>query len=438
MAVKLIDLQVIYGVAGAREKFERLVAKLVKAEHPHAEAIRIKRGDDGIDVYVGRFSDPSGIDVFQCKYFWQGVGPSQQKQIRQSFTRVLKSKKFKARTWTLCLPLDLTIDEQAWFETWKAKQASKGITIEAPWTALKLESLLCQEKNRGLKETYFKEAHLTQIREMHGMMQDLIASLAHRLQEETASRDETKKLGALERQAQYVQKFVSSLRDEFIPLVRLKFADAEKQPVQWEVVIRPSWLHDQPWIKSLAACWSALEACQVGPVQMRYPNTTYVRKDNRQDYISGTLATDIEVDCLRFSQKCVFSHMFTVLEDPAFKPGTFVAGDTLIARLTQMFRFAKGLAEKVFDPNDGSVEMTMRLKAIHNRILALLGAFRRGSTCASESELECVQTCNREELLADPDALAIKAAIWFFERFNWQHSAEGALKRIQSDFLRNL
>jgi hypothetical protein len=39
--------------------------------------------------------------VFQCKYFMQGIGPSQQTQIRQSFARVVNSKKAKAGSWTL-------------------------------------------------------------------------------------------------------------------------------------------------------------------------------------------------------------------------------------------------------------------------------------------------------------------------------------------------
>jgi hypothetical protein len=36
MAVRLIDLQLIYGVAGAREKFEELASQLVKGDQPQA------------------------------------------------------------------------------------------------------------------------------------------------------------------------------------------------------------------------------------------------------------------------------------------------------------------------------------------------------------------------------------------------------------------
>jgi hypothetical protein len=296
MAVKLIDLQVLYGVAGAREKFERLIAKLLKAEHPQAVTIRVKQGDDGIDVYIGRFSDPAGIDVFQCKYFPQGVGESQRKQIRQSFTRVLNSKKFKARTWTLCLPLDLASDEQAWFDRWKAKQASMGIAIENPWTALKLEGLLCLEKNRGLKEAYFKEEHLTQVREMHTMMQDLIASLARRLQEEAASRDEARQVGVLERQAQFVERLVGEVRREHVELLR-RANRPGPQPAQWEVVIHPSWVSEHPRFASLRDCLGVLRTCEVGPGQVRYPELRFATHTPGPDWVGGAYAHNGDVEC---------------------------------------------------------------------------------------------------------------------------------------------
>jgi hypothetical protein len=69
MAVKLIDLQLIYGVAGAREQFDELVSKLVKQEHLEAGKVRVGQGDGGIDVYVGELNDPGGIEVYQCKFF---------------------------------------------------------------------------------------------------------------------------------------------------------------------------------------------------------------------------------------------------------------------------------------------------------------------------------------------------------------------------------
>src|SRR5687768_15519744 len=99
MAVKLIDLQLIYGVAGAREKFEDLSSQLVCAEHPAAARPRVSKGDGGIDVHVGELTSPDGIDVYQCKFFPLGLGEDQKGQIRKSFKTCREN--FKVRRWVL-------------------------------------------------------------------------------------------------------------------------------------------------------------------------------------------------------------------------------------------------------------------------------------------------------------------------------------------------
>ncbi len=111
MAVKLIDLQLIYGVAGAREHFDDLASQLVKGELDGAKKIQVKRGDGGIDVYHGELTDPNGIDIYQCKFFPQGLGRSQKAQIEKSFCTCANSGKFHTKSWTLCLPVNLGIEE---------------------------------------------------------------------------------------------------------------------------------------------------------------------------------------------------------------------------------------------------------------------------------------------------------------------------------------
>src|SRR4051812_7775906 len=105
MAVKLIDLQLIYGVAGARDKFEDLVSHLVKGEQPDAGKVRITQGDGGIDVHVGDLTDPAGIDVYQCKFFPQGIGDTQKAQVRDAFHSCRDSTNFKTKKWVLCIPV---------------------------------------------------------------------------------------------------------------------------------------------------------------------------------------------------------------------------------------------------------------------------------------------------------------------------------------------
>jgi uncharacterized protein YjbI with pentapeptide repeats len=157
MPAKLTDLQLIYGAAGAREYFEHLAAQLVKGECPRADKVRTHQGDDGVDVYVGELTDPTGIRVFQCKFFPQKLGKTQKDQIRDSFDRCRRSTEFKVREWVLCVPIDLSLDEKKWFEDWRARQGHTGIAIDDPWGATKLESLLYQDKNKGLREQFFRE-----------------------------------------------------------------------------------------------------------------------------------------------------------------------------------------------------------------------------------------------------------------------------------------
>ncbi len=158
MEVKLTHLQLVYGVAGAREKFEELTAHLIRSERPDAERVRVVRGDGGIDAHEGTLSDPAGVDVYQMKFFPDGVGDSQKAQIRDAFNRARENKGFRMKSWTLCLPIDMSLEEKKWFDNWKATQTHTGIEIRPVWGAFQLEGLLYQEKNRYLREAFFKES----------------------------------------------------------------------------------------------------------------------------------------------------------------------------------------------------------------------------------------------------------------------------------------
>src|SRR5262245_55365206 len=129
MAVKLTHLQLHWGLAGAREKFEDMAAQLIHVERPDSQRVRVVTGDAGLDSFDGSLSDPNGIDVFQVKYFPDGIEKSQKNQIRDSFATAKNSKKFKVKSWTLCLPIDMSADETEWFEGWTKNQASTGIII---------------------------------------------------------------------------------------------------------------------------------------------------------------------------------------------------------------------------------------------------------------------------------------------------------------------
>lgn len=107
--------------AGAREVFEKICTQLLQAMfNDDAHRIRVNRGDDGIDIFVGDFDKE--IDVYQCKYFIDGIGDSQQKQIRESYERAKNSSSYKIKCWYLCLPCELSTKEFVWWSNWKKRK----------------------------------------------------------------------------------------------------------------------------------------------------------------------------------------------------------------------------------------------------------------------------------------------------------------------------
>jgi hypothetical protein len=453
MAVKLIDLQLIYGVAGAREQFDELVSKLVKNEQPEADKVRVEQGDGGIDVYVGELNDPSGIEVYQCKFFPQGLGESQKDQIRKSFQRCRDSDKFTVKRWTLCLPIDLSVDERKWFEDWRSKQASSGIVIADPWGATKLEGLLYQQKNRGSLEAYFRQEHLAQINELHAMLQRLVPDIADRLRQDAAEREQARHSAALARQEDDLAKFVETTRESYLAAVGQAAGKAGfpgKRPAYWEVLIRPSWIPARDQIHTLKECRSVVETCSVRSNGWEYPVLRHGTGTSGQDWVGATRSHGFEVESWRLSQKGAFVHMFPIWDDverageqpqgtrwdlpPGFVPQHFLDIDVATRAFTHIFRFAANLAEKAFDPAEKLVAVTIRLTGTRDRVLITWDDVRRLRECnrATEPALEHTWDCQREELRRVPDDFAIKAAVWFFERFGWHEVSTDVLSQIQS------
>lgn len=144
------------GKDGAREKFERLIAQLVRLQFQTARKIEAKPGDWGLDVVVG---DIDGvISVWQSKFFIDGVGDSQKTQIRDSFKQVVvqaKERGFSVDVWTLCIPVDLDAEALKWWTAWKRKKTREaGVRIEL-WDRTELEGLLLSPDAQAIRAAYF-------------------------------------------------------------------------------------------------------------------------------------------------------------------------------------------------------------------------------------------------------------------------------------------
>lgn len=118
-----------HGPEGSRGVFEDACTKAFSAKYEEAYPIKCNPGDEGIDIYIGDFTQP--IEVYQCKCFFFEIGEVQKKQIRESFKKAVESTSYTMNKWCLCIPKSLTIDETKWWSSWSKRNAKKhDIKIE--------------------------------------------------------------------------------------------------------------------------------------------------------------------------------------------------------------------------------------------------------------------------------------------------------------------
>jgi hypothetical protein len=129
---------------GAREEFARLVAALAEVT-TRVRRIRENPGDWGIDAFAGRLDDGGDVAVWQAKFFINGIGDSQQQQIRDSFRMAREAAEkhgYQLVRWTLTIPVDLSAIETQWWDGWKERQeAEHGVAVEL-WDKHRLDTLL--------------------------------------------------------------------------------------------------------------------------------------------------------------------------------------------------------------------------------------------------------------------------------------------------------
>jgi hypothetical protein len=142
---------------GAREEFARLVAALGELT-TQVRRIRENPGDWGIDAFAGRLGDGADVAVWQAKFFINGVGQSQQQQIRDSFRMAREAAEkhgYQLVRWTLVIPVDLSATETQWWDGWKGReQAEHGVMIEL-WDKHRLDTLLRPPDAEAIRNEFF-------------------------------------------------------------------------------------------------------------------------------------------------------------------------------------------------------------------------------------------------------------------------------------------
>jgi len=124
-----------WAIESARKYFEQFVFEFLRIKydfHSSITQIREDPGDWGIDVICGDFNKQNII--WQCKFCIDKIGETQKGDIRKSYNSVLKKsieKKFKIYKWILCIPIDLSAQEEKWWNGWKKrKEKENNIPIE--------------------------------------------------------------------------------------------------------------------------------------------------------------------------------------------------------------------------------------------------------------------------------------------------------------------
>jgi hypothetical protein len=158
-AVRVISFHQLIGDGGkegAREKFERLIAQLVRVQLRTVRRIDANPGDWGLDVIVGEIDGV--ISVWQAKFFIDAFGGSQQAQIRESFAQVLRQASqqgFTVDAWTLCIPVDLDAENLKWWTNWKKKQERETNVRVVLWDRTELEGLLLTPDAADIRAGFF-------------------------------------------------------------------------------------------------------------------------------------------------------------------------------------------------------------------------------------------------------------------------------------------
>jgi hypothetical protein len=144
----------------ARVDFHRMLTALIQVQHPTATEVRANPGDWGIDTFVGSLVHK--INIWQSKYFINGMGDSQKSQIRESVKSAMQSaarEKYIVETWTLCVPRELDAKERRWWDN-KVREWKKlypDVTFDL-WDPPRLRGyLMTPEADHVLQEFYGPE-----------------------------------------------------------------------------------------------------------------------------------------------------------------------------------------------------------------------------------------------------------------------------------------
>ena len=227
----------------------------------------------------------------------------------------------------------------------------------------------------------------------------------------------------------------------------------------WRVHFQPDhYIEDR--ISSLSRCVQLVEQCKVLLRGWDFPHLS--REQEEQEFGNNYLASwasFLGIEYWRFYQSGQFLHLNAIEEvvrsdwrksleqaaqfhlrgsqtDWEKVPG-YLSIANVLYRITEIFEFAARLSEK--GVYDGQLEIAIELRRVKGFLLMTDVSRSWHMRCASDSDdLRKSWTVAVPTLIADKSGLALRAAVWFFERFHWLNPPLESLRREQHTFLRGL
>lgn len=230
----------------------------------------------------------------------------------------------------------------------------------------------------------------------------------------------------------------------------------------WRVNFRLD-AYDEELIPSLAKCFQLIEQTKLSLRGWDYPHLSGRANERAQgsNWVASWSAFSGRNEYWRLYQSGQFLHLFSIEEatNPEWRrelqaraqshlswgslketdwsavPG-FISINNFIYTVTEIFEFAARLCEKEIYKQ--TVTISIELKDIKGFVLTAdkMRAWHN-YYAATESVLGKSWDIKREDLIAESAANALKAVLWFFERFGWMNPSLQTLRKDQDDFLKS-
>ena len=218
----------------------------------------------------------------------------------------------------------------------------------------------------------------------------------------------------------------------------------------WRINIYPS-VFNQSLISSLTEVREIIDSCVVSLRGWDYPDIERNNITNGQDWIECTSEFKElgHLEYWRFFQSGQFIHQFACLEDfrvnlenlPTLSvltpspSGKYLSILSTLYSMTEIFEFASNLAAKEWYGDE--VHINVSLNNIEGRQLFFYDRSRylRKAYICSLPSIEYDINISKDKLISYTPENAMKATIFVFERFNWEHKSDKIFPEEQKKFL---